>query len=281
MSQLSIIKSSLFSEELQRLLTFKPLQSFFSACIIGLLMMFLTLLMGLSSHLSDVSQGLYDKLGMYFYINKEAEQDSKIVELLQELKLANIDTEYLSHDDALQALEKKIPDIVQKFKDYNINTNLPSTLYIRVHSESQHQKLIEILPRYSQLIENIGDLEQGISLQSQEKRIMKALDFARFLQGTSIALIVIFAGIVIAVTLLLLYFKLKQFEDVLAIKKILGATLFQIRMPFLIFIGGVIGLGLLISFGLTLLLALITSGQDQSLVYFSQLLGAQTATGVW
>ena len=185
MSRLSIIKKSLLSEEVQRLITFKPIQYIASTLIVGLLMMFLTLIVGLSSHLTDVSTGLTNKLGMYFYVSQNQTGDvvnAKIVSLLQELETANIGAEYLSQADAVSALEKKLPDIVQKFKDYNINAQLPSTLYVTIHNESEHKKLTEILPKYSDIIENIGDLGDSTSIRAQEQRVMKALDFSYFLK---------------------------------------------------------------------------------------------------
>lgn len=278
MNRLSIIKQSLLSEELHRLITFKPLQYIASTVIVWLLMLFLTLIVGLSSHLNDVSLGLTNKLGMYFYISSSQSGDTtnaKILTLMDQLKQANITAQYLSQEDAVHALEKKLPDIVQKFKDYNIDAQLPSTLYITIHNEKEHKQLTTILPQYSDIIENIGDLWETTSIRAQEQRVMRALDFSYFLKGVSIALITIFAIIMIAVVLLLLYFKMKQFEDILALKKILWATNAQMRNPFLFFIGLVLWWGFIISLTLTLLIAIVSTGKDQSLVYFSQLLGVE------
>lgn len=282
MSRLSIIKKSLLSEEVHRLITYKPIQYIASTVIVWLLMLFLTLIIGLSSHLSDVSTGLTNKLWMYFYISSWQTGDTtnaQVVTLLKELENAGISAEYLSQDDAVSALEKKLPDIVQKFKDYNINAQLPSTLYVTVHNESQHEQLTQILPRYSTIIENIGDLWDSTSIRAQEQRVMKALDFSYFLKWASIALIIIFSLVMIAVVVLLVYFKLKQFEDILALKKILWATGAQMRNPFLIFVWLVLVGWFVVSLILSIVIALASTGRDQSLVYFSQLLwleGIQT-----
>ncbi len=285
MSRLSIIKKSLLSEEVQRLITFKPLQYIASTVIVGLLMLFLTLIVGLSSHLTDVSTGLTNKLGMYFYVSQNQTGDvvnAKIVSLMRELEIANIDAQYLSQEDAVAALEKKLPDIVQKFKDYNINAQLPSTLYISIHNEAQHNQLTQILPKYSDIIENIGDLWDSTSIRAQEQRVMRALDFSYFLKNISVALIIIFSIVMVAVVLLLLYFKMKQFEDILSLKKILGATAAQMRNPFLLFIGLVLLWWFAVSLVLTILIALASTGRDQSLVYFSQLLWVEgIQTGIW
>lgn len=212
---------------------------------------------------------------MYFYISQNQTGDTvntQIVNLMRELETANIDAEYLSQSDAIAALEKKLPDIVQKFRDYNINAQLPSTLYVNIHNESQHQQLTQILPKYSDIIENIGDLGDSTSIRAQEQRIMRALDFSYFLKWVSLALIIVFSIVMIAVVLLLLYFKMKQFEDIISLKKILWATSAQIRNPFLVFIGLVLLGWFAISLILTICIAIISTGRDQSLIYFSQLL---------
>lgn len=278
MSRLSIIKKSLLSEEVNRMILSKPLQYIFSTVIVGLLMMFLTLIVGLSSHLTDVSSGLTDKLGMYFYLSSDISTDTmntKVVGLLKELEDANIKAQYLSQEDAVGTLEKKLPDIVKRFRDYNIDADLPSTLYVTIPNEQAHTTLINILPRYADIIENVEDINSASSVKTQEQRVLKALDFAYFLKGASIVLIIIFSMVMIGVVLLVLFFKLKQFEDIIALKKMLWATPSQMRNPFIVFIGLVIGGWFVTSLILTLLVGIGSIWRDQSLVYFSQLLGVE------
>ena len=262
----------------------KPLQYIFSTIIVGLLMMFLTLIVGLSSHLTDVSSWLTNKLGMYFYISSDIPNDTlntKVVWLLKELEDANIKAQYLSQEDAVGTLEKKLPDIVKRFKDYNIDANLPSTLYVTIPNEEAHTTLINILPRYADIIDNVDDINAASSVKTQEQRVLKALDFAYFLKWTSVVLIVIFSLVMIGVVLLVLFFKLKQFEDIISLKKILGATPSQMRNPFIIFIGLVIWGWFITSLIFTILVGIGSIWRDQSLVYFSQLLWVEgMSTGI-
>ena len=262
----------------------KPLQYIFSTIIVGLLMMFLTLIVGLSSHLTDVSSGLTNKLGMYFYISSDIPSDTlntKVVWLLKELEDAHIKAQYLSQEDAVGTLEKKLPDIVKRFKDYNIDANLPSTLYVTIPNEEAHTTLINILPRYADIIDNVDDINAASSVKTQEQRVLKALDFAYFLKWTSVVLIVIFSLVMIGVVLLVLFFKLKQFEDIISLKKILGATPSQMRNPFIIFIGLVIWGWFITSLIFTILVGIGSIWRDQSLVYFSQLLWVEgMSTGI-
>ena len=246
--------------------------------------MFLTLIVWLSSHLSDVSSWLTEKLGMYFYISSTASTDlvnTKVVSLLQDLKNVKIEASYLSKQEAVSSLQKKLPDIVKSFKDYNIDSNLPATLYITVRSEKARKSLETILPRYADIIENVKDVAPGSSIKTQEQRVMRALDFAYFLRWASIVLIIVFSLVMIAVVLLLLFFKLKQFEDVVTLKKMLGASDAQMRNPFLIFIWSVIGSGYILSLIFTILIGIGSIGSDESLIYFSQLLGVESMqTGI-
>lgn len=280
-TRISIIKKSMLNEELQRMISYKPLQYLISTIVVGLLMMFLTLIVGLSSHLTDVSSWLTDKLGMYFYISSSVAPETvntKIVGLMKELETANIQAEYFSQEEAMSALQKRLPDIAKTFQDYNINAQLPATLYVTIPNEQSHAALVEILPRYADMIENTADLSNS-SLKNQEQRVMRALEFAYFLRGASIVLIVLFSLVMIGVVLLVLYFKLKQFEDVLHLKKVLWATHAQMRNPFIMFVGLVLWGWYIVSLALTTLIGIGSMGTDRSLVYFSQLLwvdGMQT-----
>lgn len=97
---------------------------------------------------------------MYFYLTSQAERDisPEIVQLLKELDSAGIKAEYLSEEDAMNTLEQKLPAIVQEFKNYNIDPNLPSTLYVMINDDYQHKQLTRILPKYSSIITNLNDL---------------------------------------------------------------------------------------------------------------------------
>lgn len=122
---------------------------------------------------------------MYFYISQSVDADvsnTKVVSLLKELELAHIDATYMSQADAAAALSKKLPAIVKSFKDYNIDANLPATLYVTVDNEQAHQSLATILPRYADIIENVKDITNSSSVKTQEQRVTRALDFAYFLR---------------------------------------------------------------------------------------------------
>ena len=241
-------------------------------------MVFLTLLVGLWSHLSDVSSWLTDKLGMYFYINPDADSqttNTKVLTLLKELEDNGVQAQYISQDQAQAFLAKKLPHIVQKFQEYNINNTLPATLFVTVKSETNYSSLQQIIPRYADIIQNVNEVSGENAIKWQEQRVIKALDFAYFLRWSSIVLIVIFSILMMWVVLLLLLMKLKQFEDIIVLKKLLGADYSQIRNPFLIFVWLLLLWWYILSFVLVGLIGIGSLWSGQSLVYFSQLLGVE------
>lgn len=246
--------------------------------------MFLTLLIGLGSHLTDVSRWLTDKLGMYFYVTQTGDQalvQQKVLSLTKELENASIKADYISADQAASFLAKRLPHIIQKFQDYNIDNPLPATLFVVVRRENDYQSLQEIMPRYADIIDNASDVSSLNSLKVQEQRVVRALDFAYFLQWSSYALIVFFALLTIAIVVFIVSLKLHQFHELLSLKKLLGASLKQMTQPFIAFVALMMGLAYLLSLALTMIVWLVSMTMDNSLVYFSQLLGLETQAGVW
>lgn len=263
----------------------KPLQYIFATVVVWLLMLFLTLLVGLGSHLSDVSSGLTDKLGMYFYISQDIDPlqaNTKVLSLMKELEDAHVPAQYISQDQAESFLSKKLPYIVKKFQEYNIDAKLPATLFVTVKSESIYESLQTILPRYADIIQNNNDLNKQETIKWQELRVIKALDFAYFLRWASLVLIFIFTLVMVGVILLVLMLKLKQFSNIIELKKLLWSDYAQMRSPFLLFVGSLLWLGYLLSLILTILIGVGSLWSDQSLVYFSQLLWVDgMQTGIW
>lgn len=240
-------------------------------------MVFLTLLVGLGSHLSDVSHGLTEKLGMYFYITTDTsnpdQTNTRVLTLMKELEDRNVTTQYVSQDQAETFLAKRLPDIVAKFKEYNINSTLPATLFVTIKSDHDYEVLQEVIPRYADMISNSTEFVSQNTIKSQEQRVIKALDFSHFLQGSSIVLIFIFSLMMMGVVLLVLLLKLRQFHAIIELKKLLGADFQAIRKPFLLFVASLLAGWFILSFVVVSLIGIGSLWADQSLIYFSQLLG--------
>ncbi len=122
---------------------------------------------------------------MYFYVTQEGDQvavQQKVLTLTKELEQASIKVDYISADQAASFLSKRLPTIIQKFQDYNINNPLPATLFVVIRREADYQSLQTIMPRYADIIDNATDISSTSSLKLQEQRVVRALDFAAFLQ---------------------------------------------------------------------------------------------------
>jgi cell division protein FtsX len=66
---------------------------------------------------------------------------------------------FSSKDDALNFLEKKIPDVVNNFQKFGIDNPLPSTLYVMFDSNTTYESLKNIIIQNKDIILNIKDID--------------------------------------------------------------------------------------------------------------------------
>lgn len=98
---------------------------------------------------------------MYFYINSDIDpqlSNTKVLTLLKELEQDNVKAQYISQDQAQAFLAKRLPHIVKKFQEYNINNTLPATLFVTIQSDANYASLQKIMPRYADIIQNVNEV---------------------------------------------------------------------------------------------------------------------------
>jgi len=66
---------------------------------------------------------------------------------------------FSSKNDALQFLEKKIPDVVSNFEKFGIENPLPSTLYVMFDSDRKYEALKTVITNNKDIILNIKDID--------------------------------------------------------------------------------------------------------------------------
>lgn len=240
--------------------------------IVAFLLFFLNILIGIANHTQQFSYTLQDKLGMYFYIQDEPEQEeaiyTKVVQLQKELEYADIDTTFVSKKDAMGFLQQKIPDVLSKFKDYGIGNPFPATLYVKVRNEADYTSIQEILPNYAEIISNSEDIQQSRTIEGQEKRLIKAISFSSFLTKGSYFLVGVFILIIMTVLLFLLKLQAQKFYKKIELKKLLGASYSQIRQPFVVMAGSILLIGFILMLGLVFGLDNYLKYHDFSLMFF-------------
>ncbi len=240
--------------------------------VVWFLLFFLNILIWVANHTSKFSDTLHDKLWMYFYIvDRPWEEDAiygKILRLQKELDAEKIHNEFVSKTEALKFLQKKMPDLISKFSEYDISNPFPATLYLKVLNEWDYDKLQQIMPNYASVISNVDDLEAGRSLYGQETRIIKTLNFSKFLVNWSYFLVILFVWIILFLLFYLFRVLINKFHSKIEVKKLLWATFEQMAWPFLGQILWILLWWFVIMFLLTFWLDLYLQTKDFSLLFF-------------
>lgn len=147
---------------------------------------------------------------------------------------------FSSKDDALNFLEKKIPDVVNNFQKYGITNPLPATLYVMFRNEGQYESLKTIILKHKDIILNIKDIDPDKSLAQQENRVLTIINFTNFLQGLAYGIIILLGIIILTFVAFLLRNVFDKFAYDFKVKKMLGAANEQITKGFVRLSFGVI-----------------------------------------
>jgi len=212
--------------------------------LIGVLLFLLNTFLGVGLYAGQFSNTLKDKVGMYFYIKdtpgKESETYTEIISMKDELKVQGLTAMFSSKDDALNFLEKKIPNVVGNFEKYGIDNPLPATLYVMFRNEEQYESLKSTILKHKDIILNIKDIDPDKSLAQQENRVLTIINFTNFLQVLSYGMIALIAIIILTFVAFLLRSVFDKFAYDFKVKKILGAASQQITKGFVRLSFGVI-----------------------------------------
>ncbi|MBP7007329.1 hypothetical protein KBB05_00995 [Patescibacteria group bacterium] len=90
--------------------------------------------------------------------------------------------QYLSKDDAIKSVERKLPNILNSFEKYGIKNPLPATVYILFNNNQDYEKLKVVITLYEDIIANREDISKiGESIQKQESRILTTLGLTKLI----------------------------------------------------------------------------------------------------
>lgn len=199
---------------------------------IGFLLFLLNIFLGISLYTHQFTGDLKDRLGMYFYIkelpDQETETYKRVISLKDELESQWLRVMFSSKDDALNFLQKKIPDVVSNFAKFGIENPLPSTLYVMFDSDSKYESLKTIITENKDIILNVKDLDAWSTLKQQENRVLTIINMSNFIIGFSYIIITILFLIIISFLGFLLKNIFYDFHKELQVKKILWANNQQI-----------------------------------------------------
>lgn len=195
-----------------------------------------------------------DKLGIYIYLNDVASTEKDAINIKTALEEKWLKVNYTSKDDALTFVEKRVPDLTDTFKKYNLNNPLPSTLYINYSDQNEFAIVKEILEANKDKILNLSDVSDN-AIKTQEKRVLTVINLSNFLQNFAYLVVFSILLTVIAFAIFFLRTIFSNFYSDIQAKKLLWASASQIIQPFL----NVILIALIVAFIVAIALLVLTS----------------------
>jgi len=227
----------IFKQEFTHLIKTSWTPIIWVSIFIGFLLFLLNIFLGISLYANQFTGEIKDRLGMYFYIkdipDQEAETYKRVISLKDQLESKWLKVMFSSKDDALNFLEKKIPDVVNNFQKFGIDNPLPSTLYVMFDSNTTYESLKNIIIQNKDIILNIKDIDSWSTLQQQENRTLNIINLSNFIIWLSYVIITTLFLIVLSLIWFLLRHFFQTFHKELEIKKTLWATYHQIMTWFL------------------------------------------------
>ena len=235
----------------------------------GFLLFLLNILIWVSMYGNTLNASLNDKLGMYFYLNDNVEEETRlykqVIQLKDRLESEGLKVNFLTKDDAMNFMMKRLPELTWSLEKFWMSNPLPATLYVTLPDISKYETLKEVMLENKEIIINIQDVEQLDNLESQENRIRNVIKLSNFVQILSMSLVIILAAAVLSFSIFFLRSIFNRFWNDIQVKKLLWATKSQIIMPFLtLILYSIIGW-----FLISLLLTLVSMGVFD--YYMSQL----------
>ena len=223
----------------------------------GFLLFLLNILIWVSMYGNTLNASLDDKLWMYFYLNDDVEEQTKlykqVMQLKDRLEKEGLRVNFLTKEDAMEFMMKRLPELTWSLEKFWMTNPLPATLYVTLPDISKYETLKEVMLENTDIIINIQDVEQLDNLKSQENRIRNVIKLSNFVQILSLSIVIILAAAVLSFSIFFLRAIFNRFLPDIQVKKLLWATKSQIIMPFLTLILYSIIWGFLISLLLTLI----------------------------
>lgn len=220
--------------------------------LIAFLLYLLHILLWLSLGTQRVSSTIQDKLWVYFYIKEAPNQQdatySKVIEMKEKLELLWMKVRYVSKDDAMRSVERKLPSVLDSFEKYGIKNPLPATVYILFNTTQDYEKLKAVITLYQDIIANRNDISKiGQDIKKQESRILTTLWLTRLVVYLSIFLVVVLIGIVCSFLMLTIKIKFHTFRKLITIQQLLWTPYYLIKLPFIITVCIMVIIGFIVS----------------------------------
>lgn len=238
-SRRSLISNNITRDDVRRMRSYLWLSSVLFIFVIGILLFFFNLLWWVSQQADKAGHVLEDKLSMYFHIlsdeNDRENIENRVRELEAQLAQNDIQSRYITKEQARQYFSMRMPNLATTFDQYGIVNPLQASLYVLVDSDKDYAALVDILPQYIDIITNMNDIQASLSLEQQDSLVSKTLRSVSLMRRGSGIMMWLFGVIMLVVIWLMTRQLMYHFRDKIQIKSLLWANLAEITKPFVFF----------------------------------------------
>jgi len=83
-----------------------------------------------------------------------------MIDFKTQLEKAGLKVDYLSKDEAIKTLSKRLPNVIKNFERYGIENPIPPTLYITFKSQKEYDTMRKIVDdkKYQDILLNLSDI---------------------------------------------------------------------------------------------------------------------------
>jgi cell division transport system permease protein len=205
--------------------------------VIGIIIFIFNVILAINFIAEDAIDQLNSKVDVVLYL-KDSTDYLKTQTIIQKIEAqAGVKSvTYTSKEDALDDLQKTHPDLSLAFEKYNLGNPLPASLNVATENPEVHANLEDFLNQESfrGYLSNISKNDQNQNssiLSSVSTNLMKVTDFTRQIIFWLIITFVIGGTLVILNALQITIFTRKK---EISVMKLVGASPWFLRLPFLI-----------------------------------------------
>lgn len=204
--------------------------------VTGTILFIFNIILAVNFIAKDALSDLNQKVDITVYLKQDVSYENSL-ELINEIKSLNqvMNVGYVSQDDALKQIKGTHPDIANAFEKYNLENPLPASINITTTDPKYHQGLIKFLSqdKYKTYFTNI--INQGDGNSEVVNSVSKNLvELNKFTHQVIFWLVVIFVSGGSLIILNALQINIFTRRRELNVMKLVGASNWFIRAPFII-----------------------------------------------
>ncbi|MEK7672951.1 MAG: permease-like cell division protein FtsX [Patescibacteria group bacterium] len=204
--------------------------------VTGTIIFIFNIILAVNFIAQDALSNLNKKIDITVYL-KETTTEEQALQITNDLK--NIkevaQVTYTSKKDALVQIKKTHPDITLAFEKYDLGNPLPASINIVTIDPKYHQEISKYLAqdKYKLYLSNVISTndESNSIITSVSKNLVKLTDFTQQIIFWVVVIFIIGGALIILNALQITIFNRKQ---EISVMKLVGASHWFIRSPFLI-----------------------------------------------